>query len=649
MIRLFIIVISFGFLYIPGFAQKLARQEEKTAISAPDTARFNHCLSEAGRLSERDRDSMDIYLRRAYKLAKEGYYDKGLAKYYHFLTADYNEHSHFDSAMQTAQRELYWANHSGDSLTITWAYNALANVFEYLGNLDSSVAYFVRALQMVDTAKNKKLFGTLNYNLASAFLLNGDNKQAFYYDSKGYRISKELNDVHMMSNSLLNMGSIEVALNNPDTAMVYFDRVINMVKHTPDSLTILDALNDEGDIFASKGKYNQALARYQQMLRMAKQSKREYYLLYAYGNLGITLLQLHQLGDAERNLKQAVLIGKKMGAKNELRQFYKPLSQVKEGQHQFASALVYLKKYDSLNNSLMSESSRKNIHLLEVKYNTAQKSRQIAQQNLELSQKQRTIERRNTWLVIFLGGLVALVIILILSVRTYRHKKKIHEQSVLALQKQHEVNTLTAKMEAREEERNRIGKEMHDDVGAALTTILFLSDDLQSHEKGKDTHIAGKIADTAGMVVDKMNEIIWSMNCEYDTLDDLIAYSRQHTAQFLENHGIGYRFEVPDPIPDIHLHGEKRRNIYLVIRETLHNIVKHAEASEVAITFDISGCLTVTIHDNGKGIDKDKLGRFGNGLRNMQQRMETTGGSFEISACHGTLVKLTCPMEGENV
>lgn len=649
MIRFIIIFISFSLLYGTGIAQVVAQPEEKVGISSTDTALFSQYLNKASSLSEVDRDSMSVYLKRAYYLAKDGSYFKGLAEYFHFLTADYNEHSHYDSAMQTAMRELYWANRSKDSLKIAWAYNALANVFEYLGDLDSSAAYFVRALQIVDSTKNKKLFGTLNYNLASVFLLNGDNKQALYYDKKGYRIGKELNDIHMMSNSLLNMGSIEVGMNNFDTALVYFDRVIEMVKHTPDSLTTMDALNDEGGALANKKQYKQALGKYQEMLEMAKKSELPYYLLYAYGNLGITWFQLHQLTDAERNLKQAILIGKELGAKNELRQFYKPLSEVKEAQNQFASALAYRKKYDSLNDSLMSEASRKNIHLLEVKYNTAQKNKQIALQNLELSQKQRSIERRNTWLAIILGGLLALTIILVLSIRTYRHKRKLQEQSVLALQKQHEVNTLTAKMEAREEERNRIGKEMHDDVGAALTTILFLSDDLQSKETGKKNNIAGKIADTAGMVVDKMNEIIWSMNREYDTLDDLIAYSRQHAAQFLENHGISYQFEVPDPIPDIHLHGEQRRNIYLVIRETLHNVVKHAEASKVAISFNVNKDLTVMIHDNGRGIDMDKLRRFGNGLRNMQQRMISTGGSFDIFADKGTTVKLTCPLEWEDV
>ena len=71
-----------------------------------------------------------------------------------------------------------------------------------------------------------------------------------------------------------------------------------------------------------------------------------------------------------------------------------------------------------------------------------------------------------------------------------------------------------------------IGREMHDDIGSALTTILYLNDDLKIKSKEDDNKIADKIAATATGVVDKMNEIIWSMNRQYDTLDDLIAYTR---------------------------------------------------------------------------------------------------------------------------
>jgi len=213
------------------------------------------------------------------------------------------------------------------------------------------------------------------------------------------------------------------------------------------------------------------------------------------------------------------------------------------------------------------------------------------------------------------------------------------------LQKQHEVNTLKEKMQAREDERDRIGREMHDDIGSALTTILYLSDDLKVKSKEDDNKIADKIATTATGVVDKMNEIIWSMNRQYDTLDDLIAYTRQHAVEFLQNYCLKYHFDVPGLIPDIPISGEQRRNIYLVIKESLHNIVKHSGASEVSISFQLNGGLRACIHDNGKGLETNSQHRFGNGLKNMRQRMESIGGTFEVENKNGTTIKLYCPLD----
>jgi signal transduction histidine kinase len=617
-----------------------------TSAFAADTARFNAYMSQASYYStSTHHDSLQYYLQQAHTLARSISYSAGLSQYFHFITAQYNAQSQYDSAMHTALEELYWARKSKEPVRVAWAYNALANVYEYTGDMDSSARYFIKALDIAQNLKNEKLSGTLYYNLASVLFSIGDYARALDYARKGLAVAQRLNDVHMMSNCLLDIGSIQVGLNHYDTALAYFDRVIDMVRHTPDSLTILDALNNKGDVYAKEKAFSRSLAMYVPMLALAKQAGDPYYELYAYGNLGITQYQMHRLNEAAVNLKTAIRMAEHQHARNELRQFYEAYSEVMEAQKAFAPALLYRKKYDSLNEALMNEASKKNIHLLEAKYNTAQKDQQLARQQLALSRNQRAIEKKNAWLMLFIGGMVALAAILLLTERSHHHKKKLHAQSLLTLQKQHEVDTLQVKMDAREEERNRIGQEMHDDIGSALTTILYLSDDLKNDGGGRSQDTAARIAQTSGMVVDKMNEIIWSMNREYDTLDDLVAYTRQHAAQFLENHGLAYHFEVPDPVPAVHLRGEQRRNIFLVIKEALHNVVKHARATEVDIRFSFNGALSVIIQDNGRGIEAGNLRRFGNGLRNMRQRMEAVGGSFAMTTDQGTTITLGCPLE----
>ena len=134
------------------------------------------------------------------------------------------------------------------------------------------------------------------------------------------------------------------------------------------------------------------------------------------------------------------------------------------------------------------------------------------------------------------------------------------------------------------------------------------------------------------------------MNPGNDSVNGLVAYIRSYASEYLENFHIQYHIIVPDEIPQKDVSGVKRRNIFLVLKESLNNVMKHANASEVTVTIQFNNNILVEIKDNGKGIDSEKLNQFGNGLKNMQRRMESIGGSFSISSNNGTITKLEIPI-----
>ncbi len=307
-------------------------------------------------------------------------------------------------------------------------------------------------------------------------------------------------------------------------------------------------------------------------------------------------------------------------------------------------ALKYRKMYEALHDSILNAKVKTNINRLQIQYKAAQKDKQIAEQNLLIEKKQSTIKRENTLLLFSVIGIIILLLLIILSYRLYRQRKKLHEQSILNFQKEQEVIRLKATMEGREEERRRISSEMHDDIGSSLTTIMYLSSNLNSRNQNENSTTINKIKFTAETVVDKMNEIIWSMNKDYDTLEDLITYIRFNAVQLLENNNLKYQINMPEFTPSINLSGEKRRNIYLVVKEAVHNIIKHAEASEVSLDFIVDDELKINICDNGKGFDLNNISKFGNGLKNMKYRMESIGGEFSILQAEKTIAAIRFPL-----
>lgn len=642
--KIFILLLSFSFSGFYGFSQIV--EHPGTGSRSQDVARVDAFIKKTlpFALYKKTLDSAEIYLQKIYALSQYRNYNRGLAQYYRLKAVVSFTKGQPDSVFPNINREFYFARKSGLPREIALANDLKAWVFQNREEYDSAAHYFIKALYIADSLKDNKFSGEINTNLSVLFWGIKDYHKAATYATKGYYAGKALNDSLIIINSLFNLGNAEAGLKKYDTALYLFDQVKNAL-HDPVkyNYTLVRAMANEAGIYADLDKNNEAIRKYNDVLKYRKQIPASI-LSFLYNGLGLAQYKENKFREAEANMHTAIKIAEEANERISLRDSYQYMAEIKEEENQFASALFYRKKYDSLKDTLLSESAKRNMHLLDVKYQTAQKDKQIAQQNLVLTKNQRSLERKNTWLFIFVSGLIALAVIFMLSLRSYHHKRKLHQQSLLTLQKQHEVDTLKTKMDAREEERNRIGKEMHDDIGSALTTILYLSNDLKRQSNGNSKSTSDRIAETASTVVDKMNEIIWSMHQEYDTLDDLIAYTRQHAAGFLKNYDIHYCFKAPEPVPDVHLQGEQRRNIYLVIKESLHNIVKHAHATDVKINFFLNEKLTVTIQDNGKGIDPEKLRRFGNGLRNMRQRMEAVGGNFEIYTDNGTCIKLECPL-----
>lgn len=198
------------------------------------------------------------------------------------------------------------------------------------------------------------------------------------------------------------------------------------------------------------------------------------------------------------------------------------------------------------------------------------------------------------------------------------------------------------KQQAIEKERTRIATDMHDDFGASLSRIKFLSEKLQLAKTGeqKVNEDLGKISAYSDEMAEKMGEIVWALNQRYDSSGDLASFCRSYASEYLADKNIHLEFVAPQH-EDIRINGEIRRNIFLVMKEALHNIVKHAHATRVEITLEFGNMLSMIIRDNGRGFDEKNRRPFANGLENMRKRMEEIGGKISFRAENGTVVTLS--------
>jgi signal transduction histidine kinase/streptogramin lyase len=203
-----------------------------------------------------------------------------------------------------------------------------------------------------------------------------------------------------------------------------------------------------------------------------------------------------------------------------------------------------------------------------------------------------------------------------------------------------------------ERERARIAKDIHDDLGASLTRITMLSQTV----RGELDHAPQAAADvdriygTARELTRAMDEIVWAVNPQHDTLDSLATYLGRFAQDFLSAAQIRCRLDVPVQLPAWPLTAEVRHNLFLAFKEALNNAVKHAGASEVRVCLNIERTgFALVVEDKGRGFlpvapeaNRDTArAAAGNGLFNMRQRLAEIGGRWEIESNPGQGTKVT--------
>ena len=207
-----------------------------------------------------------------------------------------------------------------------------------------------------------------------------------------------------------------------------------------------------------------------------------------------------------------------------------------------------------------------------------------------------------------------------------------------------------------EKERSRIARDMHDELGAKLTRISFQGASAKRHLANpvEVEQQIEKMSRTARELVLSLDEIVWAVDPENDSLDNLANYICRHASEFFENSSIICQFVIPSELPNRRLATDVRHNVFLAVKEALNNVLKHSEATRVEITIAADPKLfKIIISDNGCGFTQSdpektaKTKRGGHGLANLRERMSAIHGEFKMRNGEGTRLEFIVPLKEE--
>lgn len=232
-----------------------------------------------------------------------------------------------------------------------------------------------------------------------------------------------------------------------------------------------------------------------------------------------------------------------------------------------------------------------------------------------------------------------------LSFKTWTmEREKMENQKKLIVQLE-ENQLLKEKME---NTRNKIAQDLHDDIGSTLSSILLYSSAAQKKTRFKNGEAAetfSKISKIANTMMDEMSDIIWAINPVQDSMDKILKRMHYYAAPLILAQNMQFDFKFNEDIKQLHLGLEKRKNLFLIFKESINNALKYSEGTNIFVKlYRTDGCLHMLVKDNGKGFTNPS--EIGNGLNNMKIRAEDVEGKLEITSQEndGTTIHVTMPL-----
>ena len=206
-----------------------------------------------------------------------------------------------------------------------------------------------------------------------------------------------------------------------------------------------------------------------------------------------------------------------------------------------------------------------------------------------------------------------------------------------------------------ERERGRIARDIHDGLGVSLTQIALQCEVMQDEVEDPDQmrqHVA-ELSQSSQDVARALDEIVWAVTPANDTVEQFVAFVGQFVETTLRAAGLSCRLALPVELPALSMSATRRHQLFVIIKEALNNVIRHANAQTVRFTVTMTDrLLTLTVADDGCGFDMEHASQGdpdrlfgGNGLSNMRKRMSEIGGSFDIQSKPGEGTNLICQVK----
>lgn len=509
-------------------------------------------------------------------------------------------------------------------------YGKLALVNSYLGNYDKRMEYSLKAIKIYEEIGDEVLlgnaYGGLGYSLRTR-----DLDKALLYMRKAIHLLEKNQDSVGLNPTYDNYGVLMENAGKVDSAIYYYHLALGIKRAQKDSIGIPFALGHLAGAHAVKKEFEKSKAFLDEAYHIRTKRNDVYGIAETSVQYADFYFSQGKYSEAapwyKKSYEQAI-------ANNyvHLAQYASSLlSECLEKTNQANEAIKYLKISHDLKDSLLNEKSNKAMAQLEIQYETEKKEKLLAEQEVMLTKEQLRVKQRNYTL---LGLGLVLIFILVLSYYIYKQQKFKQQKLIEENRLKDELAKITLQNQLHQE-RTRISRDLHDNIGSQLTFIISSVDNMGYLFKTADEKLRERltgIADFSRTTITQLRDTIWALNKDEISFDDL----KSRLFNYIENakivkENITFNFEV-NVNQKISFNAIEGVNIFRIVQEAINNSLKYSAATKIEVLlYEENGKLCLSVEDDGIGFNVEKV-NLGNGLENMKNRASSINADFILDS-----------------
>lgn len=575
-------------------------------------------------------DSARYYLHLLEKLAGENSHSRVQSNYNLTAGLFYRKQGNYRASIPYMLEGLRLYTAEGNKVGMAGQHLNIGNNYQDMGEYRNAMTYHLKALDLFEEIGNRRGMSFAYSAIGGDFTRLGQYAKALPYIQRSLALKTELNDKKGRATAYVDLGDIHEGLQHPEEALANYKEALALDRAL--TLTLEEAKVDLiiGKLYAQKRSPEQAAGWFTRSRDLFLRLGDTAYVTAVNAEIAGLEKKGPVDSDDEKAFLASLATSTRTGDRITEINNYKYLADFYTRRGQYDKALQYNERYHTELDSFQNKDLQLQVRALEQQYNLEKKEEEIS-----LLKKDRQLYQANLRnQEIFRYGAILFICLLLIIGLLVMARWRVMQRS----RRQVEIEKM----------RNQIARNLHDDIGSTLSSINIMSKVALQQVDGHPSvsRDLEKIKDCSSIIMESMNDIVWAINPANDPIDKTILKMKEFAVAMLEPAGIGFSFREEGRLSDMKLGVEERKNLYLIFKEAINNVVKYSRATQVDIVLQVmTHRFQLKITDNGKGFDTERS-YTGNGLKNMQSRASEMRALYEIdsSPAGGTRIGLELPI-----